>query len=617
MKKKENRFKSILFLSLITIASIIGCQDEKKNDLENWGIAGAAYISNAGLSTSTSTSTSISNSTIPTVTLTIPLAGVSASGIAINSKVSAIFSETMDSTTMNNTTFTLTQGTTSVAGTVSYSNLTAIFTPSSNFVANTTYTATISSQAKSLLGNNLASNFVWTFTTSTSSDITAPTVILEFPSNTSTAVSLSTKVSATFSEPMDPATILATTFTVKEGINSVSGVVTFVGINAVFTPNSNLAANTTYTATVTTGVLDLAGNALANNFIWTFTTGATVDTTAPTVATTDPLALETNVILSKKITATFSEAIDISTLTTAKFTLKQGTTSVPGVVNYIGLVATFIPLSNLVVNTTYTATISSGIKDMAGNSLAADKVWTFTTLAAKADGPPQVDLGSAKSFVILAKSAVSTTGTTSIVGNLGLSPSAATFITGFGLIMDATNVFSTSSLVTGSIFAANYTPPTPANMTSAVSAMELAYTDAAGRVADSDPNGYKSYVNLGAGDVSNLTLTPGLYTWSTGLNIDNRGVTLSGGANDVWIFQIAQNITVANTAIITLAGGAQSKNVFWQNAGSVTIGTTAQFKGIILCKTGIAFNTGATLNGRLLAQTAVTLDANAITAPTE
>ncbi|MGB8218092.1 MAG: ice-binding family protein [Candidatus Methanoperedens sp.] len=219
-----------------------------------------------------------------------------------------------------------------------------------------------------------------------------------------------------------------------------------------------------------------------------------------------------------------------------------------------------------------------------------------------------VNLGTAGNFVILAKTGISTTGTTSIVGDIGVSPAAAGYITGFSLIADASNVFSTSSIVTGKVYAANYAPPTPSTMTTAVSDMQTAYTDAAGRTSPDQ-------TELGAGNIGGMTLTPGLYKWGTEVTIPAGGVTLSGGANDVWIFQIAQDLTVDNGAKVTLSGGAQAKNIFWQVAGKTTLGTTSDFKGIILSKTLISLNTGATLNGRALAQTAVTLIANVITAP--
>jgi hypothetical protein len=217
---------------------------------------------------------------------------------------------------------------------------------------------------------------------------------------------------------------------------------------------------------------------------------------------------------------------------------------------------------------------------------------------------PAVDLGTAGNFVILAKSGISTIGTTSIVGDIGVSPIDSTAITGFGLILDSSNVFSTSSLVTGKVYASNYAVPTPTVMTTAVSDMETAYTDAAGRTLP-------DYVELGAGNIGGMTLAPGLYKWSTGVIIPTD-VILSGSSTDVWIFQIAQTLDISSGKHVNLSGGAQAKNIFWQVAGKTTLGTTSEFNGNILDQTAIVLNTGATLNGRALAQTAVTLDSNTI-----
>lgn len=229
-----------------------------------------------------------------------------------------------------------------------------------------------------------------------------------------------------------------------------------------------------------------------------------------------------------------------------------------------------------------------------------------TGLGGLGSGPTPVNLGGAGNYVILAKTGITTTGTTAITGDLGLSPAAASFITGFGLIADASNVFSTSSLVTGQVFASNYAVPTPSNLTTAVNDMLTAFTDAAGRAPD--------YTELATGNISGYTLRAATYKWSTNVLI-NSDVTLSGGPNDVWIFQIAQGITVANGARVILTGGALAKNIFWQNYGVANLGTTAQFHGVILSQTSITLNTGATASGRLLAQTAVTLDANTVTKP--
>ena len=221
-------------------------------------------------------------------------------------------------------------------------------------------------------------------------------------------------------------------------------------------------------------------------------------------------------------------------------------------------------------------------------------------------GPAPVVLGTAGNYVILAKTGISTVPTSAITGDIGVSPAAASFLTGWALVLDSTGVFATSSQVTGKVYAANYAPPTPSNLTTAVNDMLTAYTDAAGRAPD--------YTELGAGNIGGMTLPPATYKWSTGVSIPTN-VTLNGGPNDVWIFEIAKGITMSSGAKVILTGGALPQNIFWQSAGVVTIGTTAHMEGVILSQTGITLNNGASVNGRLLAQTAVTLNNNAVTAP--
>ena len=217
-----------------------------------------------------------------------------------------------------------------------------------------------------------------------------------------------------------------------------------------------------------------------------------------------------------------------------------------------------------------------------------------------------VALGTAGTFAILAKSGVSTVPTSTVTGNIGVSPAAATFITGFSLIADATNVFATSPQLTGKAYAADYAAPTPTNLTAAVADMLLAFSDAAGRAP--------GMTELGAGNIGGKTLAPGVYKWGTGLLIPTDA-TLNGGATDIWIFQIAQDLTMSSGAKIILAGGASSRNIFWQVAGLVDLGTTAHGEGVILSKTSITLRTGASVNGRLLAQTAVAIDGSAVVAP--
>ncbi|NOS69248.1 MAG: DUF3494 domain-containing protein [Verrucomicrobia bacterium] len=215
-------------------------------------------------------------------------------------------------------------------------------------------------------------------------------------------------------------------------------------------------------------------------------------------------------------------------------------------------------------------------------------------------GPTPVNLRSAGSFVILSKSGITDVYASAIVGNVGTSP-----ITGAALLLACDEVV-------GTIYAVDAAGPAcsvaaASLLTTAVGDMQTAYDDAAGRK-------FPTATELGAGNIGGKTITPGLYKWSSSVLIPNR-VTLKGGPNDVWIFQIAGNLTVGNGIAVTLSGGAQAKNIFWQVAGQTTLGTTANFKGIVLCKTLIAMNTGAVMNGRALAQTAVTLQKNAVIQP--
>ena len=216
-------------------------------------------------------------------------------------------------------------------------------------------------------------------------------------------------------------------------------------------------------------------------------------------------------------------------------------------------------------------------------------------------GPVPVSLGSAGKFAILSQTGITDVYASAIVGNVGTSP-----ITGAALLL-------TCGEVSGRTFTVDAAGPLPCAindapfLTAAVGDMGFAYDDAAGRL-------YPDVTELGAGEIGGLTLQPGLYKWGTGVLI-TTDVTLAGGPNDVWILQVAGTLNQGNATRVTLAGGARAKNIFWQVAGAVTIGTTAHFEGVVLAKTMIAVNTGASVTGRLLAQTAVTLQMNAVTQP--
>ncbi|MDB5201334.1 MAG: hypothetical protein JWQ27_743 [Ferruginibacter sp.] len=303
----------------------------------------------------------------------------SAVDVSIISGLSATFNEVMDPATINSSSFTLMQGTTLVTGTVSYSGLTAYFTPSAPLSLNTKYTATITTAAKDLAGNALKQNYNWTFTTSASADITAPVIISTDPANGVVGVVLNKRISANFSKLMNPATINNASFLLKQGTNAIAGVVSYSGTTAVFTPSANLTINTVYTATITTAVKDLSGNALVADYTWTFTTGAATDVVAPTVISTDPANGAINVLLTNKPSATFSEAMNPATLNNASFTLSKNGVPVAGTVSYSGLTAVFTPSLNFTANSIYVATITTAAQDLAGNALAANYTWSFTT----------------------------------------------------------------------------------------------------------------------------------------------------------------------------------------------------------------------------------------------
>ncbi|MCX6120722.1 MAG: Ig-like domain-containing protein, partial [Ignavibacteriales bacterium] len=350
-------------------------------------LAGIAMVSNYVWSFTTGAAAVIIP---PTVTLTDPVNA--ATGVGFNKKIAATFSETMDATTITTASFTLMQGSTFVSGTVSYSGTTAIYSPSSNLAPSTTYTATITTSAKDLAGIAMVSNYVWSFTTGAAAVIIPPTVTLTDPVNAATGVGFNKKIAATFSETMDASTITTATFTLMQGTTFVAGTVSYSGVTAIYSPTSNLAPSTIYTATITTSAKDLAGIAMVSNYVWSFTTGAAAVIIPPTVTLTDPLNIATGVGFNKKIAATFSETMDASTITTATFTLMQGTTFVAGTVSYSGVTAIYSPTSNLAPSTTYTATITTSAKDLAGIAMVSNYVWSFTTGAAAVIIPPTVTL---------------------------------------------------------------------------------------------------------------------------------------------------------------------------------------------------------------------------------
>jgi ice-binding like protein/Big-like domain-containing protein len=528
--------------------------------------------------------------TSPTVTSVAPISGTAAA--CPNSIVTAVFSKPMNPASIDGSSFTVTGSGTAVPGVVTYdvSSDTAIFTPANPLALSTLYTATITTAAHDMFGNAPAGNFVWTFTTVAVACLPPAPPVSVSPPNGSAGICQNTVISATFPEAMNPATINSATFTVTPG---VTGTVTHDVSNKIFTfsPSNNLTLNTVYTATITTGAKDPFGNALASNYVWTFTTAASACATPPppAVISVTPPNGAVGVCAKTVITATFNEAMNPVTINTTTFTVAPGVTGVV-TLDGTGKIAAFTPSSNLAFSTTYTATITTGAQDLAGNPLAANYVWSFTTATNACQAV--VPLGSAANFVILAGSTVTNTGPTIITGgNLGLSPGSA--VTGF----------PPGTLVAPAVM--HITDPTAAQ---AQLDLTTAYDYAAGL-----PGGA-----VLPGDMSSLTFTPGLYKTSSTVMLSAGNVTLDaqGNANAVFIFQVGSTLTTLGSTHVILAGGAQAKNVFWQVSSSATLGTNSIFMGTILSLQSVTLDTGAALTGRALARNAaVTLDANAVTAP--
>lgn len=542
----------------------------------------------------------------PTVSVVSPLDG--ATNTFLNATLSVTFSESMKSGSFSDSTFIVKAGAAVVVGTLRVVGATATFEPDELLPVASLLTATVTTGVTDRAGNGLKDDFVWTFTTGEAQDLTAPVVLSTVPAADEVAVAPNRIVTATLNESLDPLSVSDTTFLLTLDNLPVGGVVTHVDSVVSFRPDADLAESAIYTATVTTGVRDVAGNPLAVDFVWSFTTSRENDTVAPTVISVDPVNGAIDVAVNRSVVVTFSEPLDTATISGATFTL-AGLAPIVGAVTVSGAIATFRPGVDLAANAAFNGAIGIGVTDLAGNALASPFLFSFTTSATPARGPAPVLLGSAGSFVILAKSGVDTVPTSVVTGDIGTSPIDSTALTGFSLTVDASNEFSTSSQVTGRLYAADYTSPTSSNLTTAISDMATAYTDAAGRPTPDQSE-------LGGGEIGGLTLVPGLYKWGTGVLISSD-VTLSGGPNDVWIFQIAGDVTQANGTRVNLSGGAQAKNIFWQTFGQFQLGTTAHTEGIVLCQTAIVLSTGASVNGRLLAQTAVTIDQSTVTQPAD
>jgi len=578
--------------------------------------------------------------TVPAISLPRVISTIPANldlGVPVNQIVTATFSEAMTPATINASTFTLTgPGATVVSGAVSYigAGSVATFTPVASLIASTLYTATITTGASDLGGVALAVNYVWTFTTAAVPVNVPPTILSTIPADAATNVPLNQLVSATFSKAMNPATINSNAFTLTgAGGASISGLVAYaaIGNTLTFTPSANLTPNTLFTATLTTGAQDLAGNALASNYVWTFTTGATLATIAPELVSTIPANSASNVPLNQAVSATFTEAMNPLTLTTATFQLTgPGGTSIAGTVTYdaIDFIATFTPAAPLMGNSSYTATVTNGATDMTGIPLGntgSPNPWTFTTGAIVI--PPPIVLGPTVLLFggVGGGAGMTNQGIHTVVHGSIATTGASTKITGFhdDTVLVAgipqcvyTETTSDVGLVTGTIDTG--TPPPTVGCPNEGTAVTMAIATQAAleaRTAYTTLSTLPPGITLPTNELGNLTLPPGTYTSSSFYDITAGPLTLDaqGDPNAVWIFQISSYLQVGTPTAsesVVLIRGAQAKNVYWAvgglpgavinyGGGGTMVGTIVSQPGITISSPGVAAVT--TIIGRVLA----------------
>jgi len=407
-----------------------------------------------------------------------------------------------------------------------------------------------------------------------------PTVSMVVPQTSGAGTNRA--IAVVFSKPMDPASINTSTFVVA----GVSGKVTYDAVNMIgsFKASADYTANTMYSASITTGARDTSGTPLAAAFNFSFTTRATTDASPPDVFAVNLAAGAMCVPLNQKITVTFDEQMD-------SLTINPNTVFIAGVagaVTYdvVSQSATFTPSANLAPNTKYTIMVTTGVQDMAQVPLAAPYSQTFTTGPCTTGGQIVALCPFIGGFSVLAGSTVTNTGSTTVSGDVGVSPGTA--VTGFP-----------PGLASGAIHKAD------SAAAQAQAALTAGYIDAAGR----------SGGTAVSGDLVGRTLTAGVYKSTSSLAVSGD-VTLDaqGDSSAVFIFQIASTLTTGSGSHVVLANGAKACNVFWQVGSSATLGTYSDFKGNILALTSITITTGVNLDGRALARNgAVTLDTDVIT----
>ncbi|MEX1000707.1 MAG: ice-binding family protein [Crocinitomicaceae bacterium] len=420
-----------------------------------------------------------------------------------------------------------------------------------------------------------------------------PLVLSTKPADGEVNVFLNQDITIVFNDKMDPATITDESILISDG-SPVSGTIAYNDSTVTFTPSSALEINTTYIGTVKTSVKNLTGNALQEDYIWTFSTGSSI---MPVVIATSPVNNKTNVPMDKTVTAKFNIPMDPLTINTSTFTLTEGGNLVAGTIYYSGTTAFFDPNVDLLPSTMYTATITTGATSTTTFPLENDYVWTFTTYSSIL--PPPIDLGTVEDFGIISGVGVSNDAGASEIHdmNVGIYPGPRSSITGFFDVDGGPGL-----IFNGDFFGADDPAPVPAMLLQAKDDLTDAYLAAEGMTSPAP-------VTV-AGDIGGQTLAPGIYKSTSTLLVQNGNLTLDaqGDPNAFWVFQIASDFTTVGGSPypspaggnIILTGGAQAKNVFWQVGSSATIGDYTSFSGNILALTSVTMNAYSQAVGRML-----------------
>jgi hypothetical protein len=303
-----------------------------------------------------------------------------AMNVAVNESITAIFSENMAPESFDGNTFLVSDGSANISGSISVNGASVVFTPDADLLADTVYTVTIGTGAMDLAGNPLADNYVWTFTTGQNLDIDPPEITGHSPLADELDVPVNSSITVVFSEPIDAATVTSSTFLLSDGVDNIQGTISASGQTATFTPTASMQWETGYTATVTSGVQDLSGNALTADYTWSFTTGAAPDTIAPEITSVMPANNAADVSPDTVVDISFSEEMDPASITTASVIVSLNGSAIAGTVEYQSGHATFTPTDPLAYSAVYTITVTADAEDLAGNGLEIPFESVFTTM---------------------------------------------------------------------------------------------------------------------------------------------------------------------------------------------------------------------------------------------